>query len=261
MSRVIVAAPPQAAPEPPPAPASPLRLVRRIGYGVLALQLIGFLVWSTILYSRFALTSDFSLYNQAWFLIAHGNLDPYSTAQGFPFWQSHCEFVMWPLALLYWVWPHGVTLLWLQDLCVVGAEAVAFTWLCELSQKSLPSRDAAGLAGVGLLLLAGNPWIWWSVSFDYHAETLAILFAVLLARDLAHGRRRAWVWMLPLVACGDVAGTYLAGLGLGSVLVGRRSRGPGAGLAWIGVGWVVCWRAAARGAPARSWRASVWQSR
>jgi hypothetical protein len=112
---------------------------------------------------------------------------------------------------------------------------VAFTWLCELSQKSLPSRDAAGLAGVGLLLLAGNPWIWWSVSFDYHAETLAILFAVLLARDLAHGRRRAWVWMLPLVACGDVAGTYLAGLGLGSVLVGPRLRRPGAVMACIGV--------------------------
>jgi hypothetical protein len=235
MSRVIVAAPPQAAPEPPPAPADPLRLVRRIGYAVLGLQLVGFLAWSTILYSRFALTSDFSIYNQAWFLIAHGHLNPFDTVQGFPFWQSHCEFVMWPLALLYWVWPHGVTLLWLQDLCVVGAEAVAFTWLCEFAQKYRPGRDAAWLGGAGLVLLAANPWIWWTVSFDYHAETLAILLTALVARDLANGRHRAWVWVVPLLACGDVAGTYLAGVGLGGVLAGRRTRRPGSLLTCLGI--------------------------
>jgi Predicted membrane protein (DUF2079) len=235
MSQVITAPPAHAAPGPPPPPASPLRLVRRIGYAVLGLQLACFLAWSAIVFSRFSLTPDFSLYNQAWFLIAHGNLDPYSTAQSFPFWQSHCEFVMWPLALLYWVWPHAVTLLWLQDLCVVGAEAVAFTWLCERAQKYRPGRDAAWLAGVGIVLLAGNPWIWWAVSFDYHAETLAILFAVLLARDLAGRRHRAWAWVVPLLACGDVAGTYLAGIGLGGMLAGRRTRRPGAVMACLGV--------------------------
>ena len=57
MSKVIVAASPEAAPEPPPAPAGPLRLIRRIGYVVLGVQLACFLAWSTLLYSRFALTS------------------------------------------------------------------------------------------------------------------------------------------------------------------------------------------------------------
>ena len=78
--------------------------------------------------------------------------------------------------------------------------------------------------------------MWWAVSFDFHLEAVAILFAVLLARDLANGRRRAWAWVAPLLACGDVAGTYLAGLGLGGVLAGRRSRLRGAVMALPGRG-------------------------
>jgi hypothetical protein len=214
----------------------PLRRVRRIGYAVLGLQLAGFLTWSAILYRHFALTPDFAQYQQAWYLIAHGNLDPYDTVGNFAFWQNHAEFMMWPLALLYWVFPNGVVLLWLQDIGVVGAELVAFLWLCEIAQRYRPGRDARWLAGAGLVLLAVNPWSWWSVSFDFHAECVAIPFAALLARDLANGRRRAWVWVAAVLACGDVAGTYVAGLGLGLLIASRGSRARGALVACLGVG-------------------------
>ena len=224
----------------PPRPmAAPLRRVRRIGYVVLGLQLAVFLVWSAILYRRFALTADFSIYHQAWYLIAHGHLDPYDTVQGFPFWQSHSEFLVWPLSPLYWVWPHDVLLFWAMDVGVAGAEVVVFSWLCETAQRSRAGKDAAWLAGVGLVLLVVNPWIWWAVSFGYHLEALAVLFAALLARDLASGRRRTWAWVAPLLACGDVAGIYLAGLGLGGVLAGPSSRLRGAVLAPVGVGAVL----------------------
>ncbi|HXP20135.1 MAG TPA: DUF2079 domain-containing protein, partial [Streptosporangiaceae bacterium] len=214
--------------------ASPVQRVRRAGFVILGVQLIGFLIWSRLLYDRFSLTFDFAIADQAWFQVAHGNLDP-STLENFPFWQDHSAFMLWPLALFYWVWPHAVTMLWIQDLCVVGAEAVAFTWLCDLAGRHAGRRDAAWLAAAGLVLLAANPWIWWAISFDFHFEAVSILFAVLLARDLTSGRRRAWVWVAPLLACGDVAGTYLAGLGLGGVLAGRRSRLPGAIMACLGV--------------------------
>jgi hypothetical protein len=214
--------------------AMPMRRVRRLGYAVLALELAGFGVWSAILYHRFALTFDFALNNQAWFLIAHGNLDP-SGMERFPYWQDHSAFMMWPLSLLYWLWPHGITLLWLEDLCLTGAAAVAFTWLCEGAESNRPGRDAAWLAGAGLVLLAANPWLWWAASFDFHFEPVAVLFAVLLARDLANDRRRAWAWVIPLLGCGDVASTYLAGVGVGGVLAGRRSRVPGAVMACAGV--------------------------
>jgi len=208
--------------------------MRRAGYTVLGLQLLGFLIWSTIEYRRFTLAMDFTQFDQAWYAIAHGHLNPMDSVKGYPYWRDHAAFITWPLAVLYWVWPHPVILLWLQDIGTVAAEIVAFTWLCELAQRYRQGPGAAWLAGAGLVLLAANPWIWWSVTFDFHLESVAMPLAVLLARDLVNGRRRAWVWVVPMLACGDVVGTYLAGLGLGGVLAGRRSRLTGALIACVG---------------------------
>ena len=219
-----------------PAPNRPLLLVRRIGFVVLGVKMAAFGFWSTLLYHRFALTPDSAQYQQAWYLIAHGNLNPYDTVINFPFWQNHAEFIMWPLALLYWVFPNGVLLFWLQDAGVVGAELVAFLWLCEIARRCLPPRDARWLAGAGLVLLALNPWSWWAVSFDFHAECLAVLFAALLAWDLANGRRRAWAWALLLLACGDVAATYMFGIGLGFLITRKDARIRGAVVACLGAG-------------------------
>jgi hypothetical protein len=222
-----------------PGPPQPLRTVRRAGYAVLGAKMVGFSLWSALLYRRFSLTPDFAQYQQAWYLIAHGHLNPYDTVGNFAFWQNHAEFIMWPLAALYWLFPHGVLLLWLQDAGVVGAELVAFCWLCDTAERGGLGRDARWLAGAGLLLLTVNPWSWWAVSFDFHAECLAVLFIVLLARDLSRGRRRAWVWVLPLLACGDVAGTYVFGLGLGLLIARRGARVRGALLAGLGIGGVL----------------------
>jgi hypothetical protein len=222
------------------APAKPRRdllvRVRRVGYALLGLQLAGFMAWSAILYHRYALTWDFSIYHQAWYLIAHGDLNPYDSVQQFPFWRNHCELIMWPLALLYWVWPHDVMLLWVQDLALVGAELVAFTWICEIAASRGRGRGAAGFAVIGLSLLALDPWMWETVSWDYHSEPLTVLFLVLIAWDTANGRRRAWAWVLPLVICGDVAGTYLVGLGIGMALTSRSARRRGLGMASLGLG-------------------------
>jgi hypothetical protein len=218
-----------------PAPAAPLRYVRRAGYAILAAELVCFFAWSALLYHRFDLTFDFALYHQGWYLIAHGNLDPFDSLQPHPYWQDHSEFILWPLALLYWIPPHDVNLLFIQDIGVVTAQAVVFTWMCELAQTYRPGKkDAAVLAGTGLVLLVANPWTWRSVSFDFHTETVAVAFLALLARDLANGRRRAWVWVPLLLACGDVAATYVAALGVGAILLSRRTRLPGLALAVIG---------------------------
>lgn len=203
-----------------------LTVVQRIGIAVLALKLAGFMIWSALLYHRFALTPDFAQYQQAWYLIGHGSLNPYDTVGNFAFWQNHGEFIMWPLALLSTFGLPGVTLLFVQDACVVGAELVAFWWLCDLVPRYCGGRSGTAITLAGLVLLAVNPWSWWSVSFDFHAECLAVLFIALLARDLMNERRRAWLWIPLLIACGDVAGTYIFGLGLGAALVrGQRMRG------------------------------------
>lgn len=216
---------------------APLLRVRRIGYVLLGVQLVCFLTWSTLLYQRFALSFDFAVYHQPWYLIAHGDLDPYSSVARLPFWRNDAEFAIWPLAPLYWLWPHNVVLLWVQDVAVVMAEGVAFTWLCELAQRYRPGRDASWLAALGIVLLVANPWIWWAVSFDFHEESLAIPFAVLLARDVAAGRRRMWAWVLPILAAGAPTATYVVGIGLGGLLAGRRSRRAAGLMVLLGVSY------------------------
>lgn len=210
--------------------------VRRVGYVVLGLQLIISLAWSTLLYDRFSVTFDFTMFHQAWVLIAHGDLNPYNSIKNSYFWQDHSEFLVWPMALLYWVWPHSVVLLWLQDISVVGAETIAFIWLCELAARRTQSKDTAWAAGLGLLLLVINPWTWWTLSWDFHSETTAMPFTVLLARDLCNDRRRAWVWVFPLLISGDVAATYITAIGLGALLAGRRWRTRGLILVGLGIG-------------------------
>ncbi len=220
---------------------------RLVGLGLLGAQLAVLLWWSTRLAGRFALSWDFAIYHQAWWAIAHGHLDPFDTVAGYPFVRSHGELFMWLLALLAWAWPHAVTLLWVQDLALVGAEVVAFTWLCDRAASARsPSGTGASwlpvaLAAAGLVLLVGDPWVYWALSFDFHFEVVGILFAVVAARTLARdpSSRWLWLWVGTLVACGDVAATYAVGVGLGAALAGRRWRRRGVEVALVGAGWTV----------------------
>ena len=66
---------------------------------------------------------------------------------------------------------------------------------------------------------------------------MALPFAVLLARDLADGRRRMWWWVAPVLACGGPAAVYVLGIGVGGLLSGRRYWRRGAVLAVISVAY------------------------
>jgi hypothetical protein len=216
---------------------TPLRRVRQIGHIVLGLQLLGFLAWSAVLYYHSALTVDFSIYNQPLFLISHGSFDPYSTIIGMPFWQNDAEFTIWVLAPVYGLLHGGLGLLWLQDLSVWGAEVVVFNWICEVAEERCGRRDAVLLASLGLVLLVADPWTWWSVSFDVHQEPLLLVFVALLARDMAHGRRRAWAWVVPLLLGGAPTTSFVVGIGLGSILASRRTRAVGLSMVLIGIAY------------------------
>ena len=88
------------------------------------------------------------MFHQAWVLIAHGDLNPFNTIKNsFPSGRTTASSWSGRMAALYWVWPHSVILLWLQDVSVVvAAEAVAFLWLCELRRPLAAGRGAAWLA-------------------------------------------------------------------------------------------------------------------
>jgi hypothetical protein len=229
--------------------------IRHIGAAVFVLQLLGLMIWSSILYSRYSLTVDFAGGEQAWYLMAHGHLNPVVGPFGDThFLRNHAEVILLALAPLYWIWHSGVTLLWVQDAAAVATAWIAFMWILRVVGESAgtPSTASgrkaqrgglhppgpANLAALGLVLLVINPWVVWTTSFDFHIQTMATCFAMLAAFDLAHGRRRAWVWVILCLSCGDVAATFVFGVGLSAVVAGRATRRAGTLMMVGGLGFV-----------------------
>ena len=154
--------------------------VWRVSLCLLGVQLIGMLVFTTVQYQRFNLTNDFAGYAQAWTAIAHGHMSPFSSVLTVPFWRNDFELLMWPLALFYWVYPHAVTLLWLQVFAVVGGELVALSWARDAVKRRPQDKGlAAVLLGLVAALLLLTPWSWYTIGFDFHFVPFAALFALL----------------------------------------------------------------------------------
>jgi uncharacterized membrane protein len=217
------------------------RKIRKLGFGLMVLQLSAMLVFSTHQYDRFALTKDFAGYSQAWWAIAHGNLSPYSTVFGTAFWRNNADFAMWPLSLLYHVYPHPIDLLWFQDFVVFATNVVCLDWIVKVLERSVPehSQRSTTIAVGSILVLVLNPWVYETMAFDFHFETLATLFAILVARDLWEGRfRRLWWWVMLALISEALGGLYLIGVALSGVLAGRRTQRQAAWIGAVGLAWL-----------------------
>jgi hypothetical protein len=226
-----------------------LRRARRAGIALLLTQFGALCVWSGIQASRGGLTSDFALFQQAITLITRGELNPWSTVAGYHFFQDHGFALLWLLAPLEALWPHPVTLLWIQNAALLAGELVAFGWICDIAAGSTGAQRAearwpVALVLLGALLLAANPWLVWAESFDFHVEVFAAAAALATARNLLGGRRRAYAYLVVCLLCGDVGATYALAVGLGAALVGRRFLKGGLIVAVCGFAWVMLLHAA-----------------
>ncbi len=201
-------------------------ILARVALGLFIEQTVALIRISTIIYAHFDLTRDFMEFYQAWFLIAHGQLNPYLTSVHSYFWQNHLEWIMWPLALLYFVYPHGMTLLIVQDVATVGAEAAAFGLIRDIV-KNQPEGLRQSLWWVqwlGLLLLVFNPWVYAANIFDFHFHTLEAFFVTAAVWQF-YRKHVGWGYFFALLcfATSDVSVTYLAAVGL-LLLVWRKWR-------------------------------------
>ncbi len=233
-----------------------LRWAARCGYLLLFLQLLALGWWSQVQISHYAASQDFANVEQAVSQIARGIFDPHSTIQGWVngvpvggrasfshqmyFWQDHSEFIFWPLSLFQLIWPHPVTIKWLQDLAVFGAQLIAFRWITELAATSVSrerAKPAAIVVAVGAVLLAVDPGFVVGNSFDVHTEAFAAFAMVGTAHALFYGRRTVWLWLIVGLLCGDVGAGYQAAVGLSAVLLGRRWLRTGLLITAGAIGW------------------------
>ncbi len=228
------------------APAGPVRPIpdlRRLHAAALAafgVQFVVLLTVSSVVHHRSTVGIDFGIFAQAATQIGRGDLLPRSTLSNVDYLSSHFELVMWPLAVLVRLTGTAWTLLVVQAAALATAGAVCVTWVVDLV-RSEPLRrgwPAAITLGTAFVLLV-NPLAYGTAAQDFHTWPLAALAVVLAARDVWGGRHgRAWIWAVGALACGDVGGVYLFGVGLSAVLAGRSTRRTGvlllvAGLAWV----------------------------
>jgi len=228
-------------PEAPALEWSGWKRLRIAGFVAIGLQFVALALLAAFLYHRMALEEDYGVYNQAWTLIAHGHLNPFNSIYGRSFLKSQFELIMWPLALLYFIYPHGIVLLWVQALATAGCGLVVYLWTVEFLQSRKVSKlPTIIICSCVLVSLAVNPIIYQTITFDFHFEPIATLFALLAARELWRGRyKRAWLWVGFMLLCGNLPGLYVVGLGLSAFLAGRALWRMGvllviAGIAWLG---------------------------
>ena len=208
---------------------------------VFAAQFAVLVAISRAAYARFSVGIDFGIFAQAWSEIGHGRLQPDSTLSGFPYLSSHFEVAMWPLGVLAAVFHDPFVLLVLQAAAIAATGFVVWCWVRALLRRDpLPVAWETAISVGTVALLLANPVGYATAAQDFHFWPIATLFLVLTAHDLWSGRTgRMWIWVAFALACGDVSGVYLLGLGLTGVIASRRTRRPGLALAAAGVGWVL----------------------
>lgn len=202
--------------------------------------------------NHFQVGIDFAFYYQALSRIVGGDLSPYSTIfphgfahYGFPVIQNHFELILWPISLVFFMWPHAITLLVLQNMATFGVELVVFIWAWEILaefhmlETKLKSHVASALLALSLV---ANPWIYEASFFDFHLQAFATFFLLLAARFLHRGRYLYMALALGgVLSCGDVASSYILGLGLSAILIVKEhkfiisSALVSLGLLWLGV--------------------------
>jgi hypothetical protein len=72
-------------------------------------------------------------------------------------------------------------MLYLQDLAVVGTEAVVVAWVWSATRKRRGGWPVTVTVPVALVFLVANPWVYKLANEDFHYEPLATFFVVLAA--------------------------------------------------------------------------------
>lgn len=216
---------------------------RRSIFILFGAQLVGLLVFSTVEYQSFALGRDFAAHAQAWLAIAHGHLNPFSSLYGSPFWKGNSEFLTWPLALLYFLYPHSIDLLWVQDAAVVATGVITVRWLSEVLERhavQIGPKTAGRVLVASAVALVLNPWCYETIAFDYHSQALTALFSILALRSLWSGRHRQLLWWIPLtLLSAGLGGASVLAIGASGLLAGRSTRSIGALLVAVGSAWTL----------------------
>jgi uncharacterized membrane protein len=173
---------------------------------------------------------DLGIFDQAVYLISQGQT-PFSSLMGFHVLGDHAAFILYPLALLYKIYPDVRWLLAVQATALVlGALP---TWhLARLA--GLKAAQATAMAFVYLLY----PLIFNINLFDFHPDVIAIP-AILAAVLAARLERIGWfcLSLILILSCKAVLALTVAAMGLWLLIFEKKrlygAIALGSGIAWF----------------------------
>ncbi len=185
---------------------------------------------------------DLGIMDQAIWSIVHGQLlhqticnivsdtNCYSV-HGISRFAIHFEPVLFPVSLLYLVWPSPKTLLVLQTLVVASGAFPAF-WLARLR---LRNEWAAVVIALLYLLYPAQQQ---AAIFDFHAVTFTAAL-LLFTLYFMYTRRTIWTFVFVILAmtCKEEMPVVIIVIGLWSALFQQRWR-SGLGLALLAAAWL-----------------------
>jgi uncharacterized membrane protein len=174
---------------------------------------------------------DLGFFDQAVWLISRGRV-PISSILGIHVLSDHAAFILYPIALLYVVFPSPFTLLAVQAICLAGGAWPV--WRIALEAGLGRNRSLAMVAAY-----LSYPLILTANIFDFHPEVIAVpalLMAILAARQ---ERRIAFcAWIAVALACKEVLSLTVAAMGLW-LLLGSRKRFCGLVALLGGAAWFI----------------------
>jgi len=144
----------------------------------------------------------------------------------------HFEPILFPISLLYLIWPDPKALMILQVLVVASGAFPAF-WLARLRLRNA----WAGLPFALLYLL--YPAQHYAVNYDFHAVTLTTAL-LLFALYFLYTRRTAWLFVFAILAmaCKEEISLVVALFGVWSILFQQRWR-SGLALTLLAGAWAM----------------------
>jgi len=174
---------------------------------------------------------DLGYFDQATYLISRG-LPPIVSFWGFHFMGGHADWIMYPIALLYKLYPSVYWLLAIQAIAL-SLGAVPLYYLAR--DAGLKTNQATAIVVAYLL----HPLIFNLNLFDFHPEVIAL--PLLLAGVLAARRQQIGWFTLCLVlilGCRDALSLTVAAMGLWLLLFEQRRVYGGIAIV-LGITWLL----------------------
>ena len=183
---------------------------------IIAIATIILFLYSSLRHFLFQSTAyDLGIYDQIIYLISQGS-QPLSSFLGFHFLGDHGALAIYPLALLYKIYPTVYWLFLVQAICL--GSAAGFTW--KLACLAALNQRLALAVAIAYLLY---PEIFNINLFDFHPDILAVpaIFGAILA-----AKQKNFIWFIIaiiwILACKAVLGLTVIAIGFWLIFFEQR---------------------------------------